>query len=102
MGFFVSSERQGAIVGLAKVYALMSGAVCLYLAADRGLWVALPFWALSWLLTIIAGRLLWRSIRGSRRGSLWPSIATFTTWLLLVTTVIVAGVALVAIEQGGV
>lgn len=79
----------------------MAAGVAVYLAADRGLWEVIPVAAALWLLTIIGGRLLWRSIRGSRRGSLWPSIATFTTWLLLVTVVVVAGVALVAIEQGG-
>lgn len=88
--------------GLAKLYGLMALAVCLYLAADRGLWQVLPVAAALWLLTIVAGRLLWRSIRGSRRGSLWPPIASVATWLLLTTVVVVAGVALVALENGGV
>lgn len=80
----------------------MALGVAVYLAVDRGLWPVIPVFVAIGLLTVIAGRLLWRSIRGSRRGSLWPPIAAVTTWLLLVTVVVVAGVFLVALENGGV
>ena len=86
--------------GLAKIYGLMALAVCLYLAVDRGLWQVIPVATGVLLITVIGGRLLWRSMRGSRRGSLWPPIASVVTWLMLVTVVVVAGVFLVAIDGG--
>lgn len=80
--------------GLAKIYAGMSFAVCVVLAVSYGQWLALPFWAVSWLLIIVAGRLLGKAIRGSRRGSPWPLFASVVTWLLLVVVVFLAGAAL--------
>jgi len=81
--------------GLTKLYGLMALAVCVYLAVVRGHWVVLPVAAGIGLLTIIAGRLLGKSIRGSRRGSRWPLFASLVTWLLLVTVTFLAGVAVV-------
>ena len=86
--------------GLTKLYGIMALGVAVYLTLDRGLWQVWPVAAGVWLLTIIGGRLLWRAIRGSRRGSLWPPIASVVTWLMLVTVVVVAGVFLVAIDGG--
>ena len=88
--------------GLTKVYGLMAAAVCAYLAVDRGMWQVLPVAAALGALTVVGGRLLWRSMRGSRRGSRWPLFATFTTWLLLTTIAVVAGVFLVALDKGGI
>lgn len=79
--------------GLTKLYGLMAGGVCLYLAVYRGIWLVLPVGAGLWLLTMIAGRLLDQAIRGSRRGSWWPLFASFVTWLLLVVVTVLAGAA---------
>ena len=95
-------EKDRCIVGgLAKIYAGMSAAVAVVLAVGYGQWLALPLWALAWLLTIVGGRLLGKAIRGSRRRSPYPLIATVVTWLLLVVVVFFGGAAVaMVIEQG--
>lgn len=79
--------------GLTKIYGVMAGGVCLYLAVYRGIWLVLPVGAGLWALAMLAGRLLDQAIRGSRRGSWWPLVASAVTWLLLVVVTVLAGAA---------
>lgn len=87
--------------GLAKIYSVMGGGVVAYLALGRGDWIVLPVFVGVWLLTIVGGRLLGKSIRGSRRRSRWPLFASVVTWLLLVVVTFLAGVAVLPHLGGG-